>query len=657
MSAADLFWIAPLFPLIVSAAVGCGILRRRSSVFAIAALASALAICAFALFAVATGVQFVVAVPWLAVGGRTLSLAVMLDPLAAVIATVVTLVALVVFVYAAFYMADDPRSARFFGVMSLFVAAMLVLTLAADLITLFIAWEIIGVCSYLLIGFWYERPDVPQAATQALLVTRIADMALLAGIVLLIQATGTTRIDAILQAIASGSVRPLALSMIASLLFIGAAGKSAQVPFHGWLPDAMLGPTPVSALLHSATMVAAGVFLVGRLFPLFLAAPGVLALVGWTGAITAVTGGIAALTQTDLKRLLAYSTLSQLGLMFVGLGAGSLIAGMLLLVAQALYKATLFLAAGAIEHATGSRELRQMRGVAWRLRLVGVAFALAVAALAGLPITLALPPKDPVLAAALIAGSPLFAVTVLASFVTALYSARMFAVLFVERRTSAAQPVRAVAAGLAVPTFAMALLLWIGLLADAHIAGRPLSSLLGGLAPASVVTDTIVLAMAIVGVAIGLVAFRSNPFLLSDAMRHSLAERLDIRRAYRVIAAAALAMSRFLDHIESDVFDALTARIVECMRMAVRRASRIDRLRFDALAEISARTTRGLIRVVERFDRGRVDGAVAAGAARLLAIAEGMRAVQTGQVGNYLLMLVVGGACVAGVLAAVSFAR
>ena len=657
MSAADLFWIAPLFPLIVSAAVGCGILRRRSSVFAIAALATALAICAVALFAVATGVQLVVAVPWLAVGGRTLSLAVMLDPLAAVIATVVTLVALVVFVYAAFYMADDPRSARFFGVMSLFVGAMLVLTLAADLITLFIAWEIIGVCSYLLIGFWYERPDVPQAATQALLVTRIADMALLAGIVLLIQATGTARIDAILQAIASGSVRPPALSTIASLLFIGAAGKSAQVPFHGWLPDAMLGPTPVSALLHSATMVAAGVFFVARLFPLFLAAPGVLAFVGWTGAITAVAGGIAALAQTDLKRLLAYSTLSQLGLMFVGLGAGSLIAGVLLLVAQALYKATLFLVAGAIEHAIGSRELQTMRAIGWRLPLVGAAFALAVAALAGLPITLASPPKDPVLAAALIAGSPLFALTVLASFVTALYSARMFAVLFVERRTSAAQPVRAVATGLAVPTFAMALLLWIGLLADAHIAGRPLSSLLGGLAPASVVTDTIALATAIVAVAIGVVAFRSNPFLLSDAMRHSLAERLDIRRAYRVIAAAALAMSRFLDHIERDVFDALTARIVECMREAVRRASRIDRRRFDALAVLSARTTRGLIHIAERSDRCRVDSAVAAGAARLLAIAEGMRAVQTGQVGNYLLMLVVGGACVAGVLAAVSFAR
>ena len=657
MSAANVFWVAPLLPLSVSAAVGCGIVRTRAAAFAIASLAAALAICIAALLASASGAHDVVTLPWLSAGGRELTLALMLDPLAAVIATVVALVALVVFVYAAFYMAGDPLIARFFGMMSLFVGAMLVLTFAADLITLFVAWEIIGVCSYLLIGFWFERKDVPRSATQALLVTRAADMALLAGIVLLIEATGTTRINVILRAVASGGIDVVMLTSVAMLLFIGAAGKSAQVPFHGWLPDAMLGPTPVSALLHSATMVAAGVFLVARLLPLFLAAPEALALVGWTGAVTAVAGGIAALTQTDLKRLLAYSTLSQLGLMFVGLGAGSLIAGVLLLVAQALYKATLFLAAGAIEHAIGSRELQTMRAIGWRLPLVGVAFALAVAALAGLPITVASPPKDPVLAAALLAGSPLFAVTVVASFVTALYSARMFAVLFVERRTTAAQPVRAVTTGLAVPTFAMALLLWIGSLADAHITDRPLSSLLGGLAPASVVTDTIALATAIVGVAIGVVAFRSNPFLLSDAMRHSLAERIDIRRAYRVTAAAAFAMSRFLDHIERDVFDALTARIVECMRVAVRRASRIDRRRFDALAVLSARTTRGLIHVAERFDRRRVDRAVAAGAARLLAIAEGMRAVQTGQVGNYLLMLVVGGACVAGVLAAVSFAR
>lgn len=657
MSVTQFFWIVPLLPLTVSTFVGCGVVRKRAPAFAIAALASTLTVCIVALLAAGAGARSMGAVPWLAIAGRSLSLALILDPLAALAATMVALVALVVFVYAASYMAGDPRVARFFAMMSLFVGSMLVLTFAADLITLFIAWEIVGICSYLLIGFWFERPGVPRAATQALLVTRIADMAFLAGIVLLIEATGTTRIDTALHAIEAGRLDPHALSIIATLLFIGAAGKSAQVPFHGWLPDAMLGPTPVSALLHSATMVAAGIFLVARLYPMFLAASGVMSLVAWTGAITAMVGGVAALLQADLKRLLAYSTLSQLGLMFVGLGAGSLLAGVLLLVAQALYKATLFLAAGAIEHAIGSRELDRMRGIGWRLPLVGVSFALAVAALAGLPVTIALPPKDPVLAAALTAGSPLFAVTVLASLITALYSTRMFAVLFVGRRASAAQSMRTVRAGLAIPTFAIALLLWIGLLADADIADRPLSSLLGSPTAVSTLATSVALAITIAGVVVGLIAYATSRFHASDATRRSLAELLDVRHAYGVIAAAALALSLLLDRLERDVFDALTARLVRGLRVAVQSTGRVDRRRFDALATRLTQFTLGFIRLTDWFDRRRLDAAVRTGAAYVLALSERARGVQTGQVGNYLLILVVGAAFVALSLALAHLAR
>jgi NADH-quinone oxidoreductase subunit L len=293
MSAADLFWLAPALPLtafvaLVAGLVGAG---RKAAGLVVAAIAGSAVISVLALIAAGNSARAEVSVLWLAVGGRQLALALWLDPLGAVVAVLVSVVALVIFVYAVRYMAGDPRCGRFFALLSLFAGAMLTLVLAADLLMLFIAWELVGLCSYLLIGFWFERPGVPAAATKALLTTRLTDLAMLAGVLVLVGAAGSSRIAIVVAAATSGQIAPGLLLASTLLLFIGAAGKSAQVPFQGWLPDAMVGPTPVSALLHSATMVAAGVFLVARLHIVFSTAHPGLLITAWVGAITALLGG------------------------------------------------------------------------------------------------------------------------------------------------------------------------------------------------------------------------------------------------------------------------------------------------------------------------------------------------------------------------------
>src|SRR5260221_11965667 len=335
MSGVQLFWLAPLLPLaaFVLLAVGLGRYGRLAAGLAVAAMAGSTLVSLAGLVDAAYGKHTLVSIPWLTVGGRQLLLGLELDSLNALVATLVSIVGLIVFLYAVSYMAEDAHMGRFFAEFSLFTGSMLTLVLAADLITLFIAWELVGLCSYLLIGFWFERPGVPAAASKAFFVTRLADLSLLAGVLLLIGATGSGRIDAALAVSTHGPIASGLLLAIALLAFSGAAGKSAQIPFQVWWPNAILGPTPVSALLHSATMVAAGVFLVAKLFPLFQAFGPSLQVVALTSALTSPLRGAAALGESDLKRTLAYSTMSQIRLVFVGLGSGSLLARVLLLVA------------------------------------------------------------------------------------------------------------------------------------------------------------------------------------------------------------------------------------------------------------------------------------------------------------------------------------
>jgi NADH-quinone oxidoreductase subunit L len=344
---------------------------------------------------------------WFQVGSEWLKVGWILDPLTAVMLVMVTFVGLLIFIYSIGYMAHDDNFARFFCFLSLFAGAMLGLVIANSLLLLFVCWEIVGLTSYLLIGFWYQRPSAAAAAKKAFITTRIGDLVFLLGIVWLYSQAGTLLFydngagclehTALIKLITQTTIFGMATSTgIALLIFCGAIGKSGQVPLHVWLPDAMEGPTPVSALIHAATMVAAGVFLVARVYPL-MSAHGVLDLspasatplkvVTWVGAITAVFAASIAVAQDDIKRILAYSTVSQLGYMMLGLGVGGVAVGMFHLITHAFFKALLFLGAGSVIHGCHEEQnIRRMGGLRKLMPITFATYAVGMLALCGFPL-------------------------------------------------------------------------------------------------------------------------------------------------------------------------------------------------------------------------------------------------------------------------------
>ena len=263
---------------------------------------------------------------------------------------------------------------------------MMGLVLAPNLLQLFICWELVGLCSYLLIGFWYQKPEAARAAVKAFWTTKAGDVGLLIGIVLLWRQSGTFDLGELRAMAASGDIPLAGLSVITFCIYLGAMGKSAQFPLHVWLPDAMEGPTPVSALIHAATMVTAGVYLLHRTAWLFALTPDVLAIVAWIGAFTALLAAVLACVQDDIKRVLAYSTVSQLGYMMTAIGAGFSAAGFFHLLTHGLFKALLFLGAGAVIHAVGSNDLSRMGGLARRMPQTAIVFLVGTLSLAGIPL-------------------------------------------------------------------------------------------------------------------------------------------------------------------------------------------------------------------------------------------------------------------------------
>jgi NADH-quinone oxidoreductase subunit L len=369
---------------------------------------------------------------WLTIGDTRLAWGVVVDNLSVVMLGLVTFVALLVQVYSLGYMKGDPRFGWYFAAHSLFAGAMLALVLADNLLFLYIAWELVGLGSYLLIGFWYEKRSAAEAAKKAFVTTRIGDVGLLIGIILLFKATGTFELSAIFHAAEVGGISQSSLNASAILILMGAMGKSAQFPFHVWLPDAMEGPTPVSALIHAATMVAAGVYLVARMMPIFELAPTVLLIVAVIGLITFIFASTVALVVTDFKRVLAYSTISHLGLMMLSLGAGAVGAALLHLVAHGVSKALLFLGAGSVMHGTGGEtEIWKMGGLRKVMPITAVTFLIGAASLAGLPPLSGFFSKDEVLLSLLDHRNPIFLILTLATVsLSALYMARVTFVVF-----------------------------------------------------------------------------------------------------------------------------------------------------------------------------------------------------------------------------------
>jgi len=370
---------------------------------------------------------------WLSFGGISLDFGVTVDPLSCMMLMVVTVVGTLIQVYSIGYMRDDKRYSRFFAYMSLFMGSMLGLLLSDNFVMLYIFWEGVGLCSYLLISFWFERPAAARAGMKAFITTRIGDTGLLIGILLLFFATKTLYF----RDLGNLAINDTTLTVIALLIFCGAVGKSAQFPLHVWLPDAMEGPTPVSALIHAATMVAAGVYLVARTYGLFLAHHSSLIWVAYIGAITAFMAATIATVNNDIKRILAYSTISQLGFMMLALGVGGYDGGTFHLMTHAFFKALLFLCAGSVIHAVHTQDIFKMGGLLGKMKATGWTFLIGALAIAGVPPLSGFWSKDEILSEILREGHPiLFGVAVVTSLLTAFYMFRLiFVVLFGKPRS------------------------------------------------------------------------------------------------------------------------------------------------------------------------------------------------------------------------------
>jgi NADH-quinone oxidoreductase subunit L len=360
-------------------------------------------------------------------GGVTINLGIIVDSLTAVMLIVVTVVSLMVQIYSQGYMHGDAGYHRYYAHMSLFTTAMLGLVLANSLLLMFVFWELVGLCSYLLIGFWFHRPSAANAAKKAFIVTRIGDFGFLAGMIYLYANTGTFDTAELHQMAISGVLAGNVLTWGAIGIFAGAVGKSAQFPLHVWLPDAMEGPTPVSALIHAATMAAAGVFLVARTYPLFEHSAVALQTVATIGGFTAIFAASIGLVQNDIKRVLAYSTISQLGYMMLGLATGGVAVGIFHLFNHAFFKALLFLGAGSVNHATKTFDMREMGGLRKAMPRTYATFLIGALSLAGIWPLSGFWSKDEILVKALEEQPLIFILAMITVFMTAFY---MFRVIF-----------------------------------------------------------------------------------------------------------------------------------------------------------------------------------------------------------------------------------
>jgi len=375
---------------------------------------------------------------WVVSGGLSASFGAYVDSLTAVMLVIVTFVSFFVHVYSVGYMHGDPGYDRFFAYLGLFTFSMLVLVLSPNFLQLFFGWEAVGLSSYLLIGFWYEKKSAADAAVKAFIMNRVGDFLFILGVALVFITFGTLDFGAVFSRVHDAP--PLTLSLLSLLLLGGAVGKSAQFPLHTWLPDAMEGPTPISALIHAATMVAAGVFMVARCSPIYDAG-GVLTVVGIIGVITAFGSATIALTQFDIKRVLAYSTLSQLGYMFTALGVGAYVYAIFHLFTHAFFKALLFLGSGSVIHALeGEQDIRRMGGLYKHMKLTATTFIVASLALAGIPPLAGFFSKDRIIGSAFANHHYLFWFFLTAgAMLTALYMGRLvFMVFFGEERFSSA---------------------------------------------------------------------------------------------------------------------------------------------------------------------------------------------------------------------------
>lgn len=442
-------WLVPVLPLVGAALVGTGLisysqttstLRRPSAVFIVSLVGAAMVLSFLLFFSQVQGHEaYTRTIDWASAGDFHLTMGYTIDHLASLMLVIVTTVAFLVMVYTDGYMAHDPGYVRFYAYLSLFSSSMLGLVISPNLLQVYVFWELVGMCSYLLIGFWYGRKAAAEACQKAFVTNRIGDFGLLLGMLAIFWATGSFEFEVmgerLTELVANGSLTAGLVSIFAILVFLGPVAKSAQFPLHVWLPDAMEGPTPISALIHAATMVAAGVFLVARMFPVFEALPVVMTTVAWTGAFTAFMGASIAITQNDIKKGLAYSTMSQLGYMVMAMGVGAYSAGLFHLMTHAYFKAMLFLGSGSVIHGMEevvghdpalAQDMRLMGGLRKYMPVTALTFLVGTLAICGIPPFAGFWSKDEILGSTFEVSPVLWVVGWLTAGITAFYMFRMY---------------------------------------------------------------------------------------------------------------------------------------------------------------------------------------------------------------------------------------
>jgi NADH-quinone oxidoreductase subunit L len=584
---------------------------------------------------------------WFTFGEYALRIGWVLDPLAAAILLMITFVALWIFVFSTGYMADDKNFTRFFAYLSFFSAAMLGVVIANSLLLLFVCWELVGLASYLLIGFWIHKPSAAAAAKKAFITTRIGDIGLFLGILWLYHSSGTLLFyDGGNGCLEKAGLLALGASatFVALLIFSGAAGKSGQFPLHVWLPDAMEGPTPVSALIHAATMVAAGVFLVARVYPLFSlgAIEGVtpsLTVVVWIGVVTAAMASLIALAQADIKRILAYSTVSQLGLMMVSLGVGGVAAGIMHLLAHGFFKALLFLGSGSVIHGCHhEQDIRKMGGLRRLMPVTFFTYAIGMMALSGMPLFFsgAWTKEEILHATAHWPRSPMPYYLMMAGVVlTALYMTRQMIYVFFGNRREASEHAHESPAVMTVPlillavcSIALSLVLtpawpWLhGYLTGES--GAPEQFEIGKLFQPMLFVS---LALVAAGIGLGTLIYRrageSDPLARAQPFLFRFLENkmwLDELYAKTVLAGGAM-LSRVSDWMDRHVWDGLVRGVGAAGKLFGILSINFDERGINAGVDEGATGTRGLGRFMSGWHSGQVQtymGAVAVGMLALL---------------------------------------
>ena len=439
VAAYDLLRWIPLIPLlgsVINVFLGPALGRRNAAVLGCAAVGASFALSLYIFFQLpSAGIFRDIVYTWIQSGSFKVNLSLQVDALTSVMLLIVTGIGFLIHVYSLGYMGHDEGMVRFFIYLNLFIFFMLVLVMADNLLLLFVGWEGVGLCSYLLIGFWYEDANNPIAGNKAFIVNRIGDFGFILGIFLLVvelSRQGIWTLDFTELQKHVQMLSPATIGLITLLLFIGATGKSAQIPLFVWLPDAMAGPTPVSALIHAATMVTAGVYMTARLHFLFALAPATLSLIAWIGAATAFFAATIALTQNDIKKVLAYSTVSQLGYMFLAAGVGAFSAAIFHVFTHAFFKACLFLGAGSVIHAlSGEQDMRRMGGLKAHMPRTYWTYVIATLAIAGAPLTAGFFSKDLILWQAFSHGAyVLWGIGLVTAGMTAFYMFRQLFLVF-----------------------------------------------------------------------------------------------------------------------------------------------------------------------------------------------------------------------------------